>query len=73
MTEEGKMNRGDIITKRGRAQHFLNEVLANKPDHTQLSILRDKYGYNCPTVEVMKLKYDEVKLLSKEQQSPAPK
>lgn len=33
-------------------------------------MIRDKFGFNNPSVEVMKLKYDEVKLLCKTSEEP---
>ena len=56
--------------RKGRAEQYLDEYRKSKPEHTELSLIRDKYGLNNPSVEVMKLKYDEVRLLCKNSEDP---
>lgn len=53
------------IQRKSKAQKFLDEYIRNKPAHTELSMIREKYGYSNPAVQIMKLKMDEAQLLSK--------
>jgi hypothetical protein len=53
--------------RKGKAALFLEEYNRNKPEQSDLSAIRSKYGYNCPSIEVMKLKLDEAVLLSNHQ------
>ena len=36
--------------KKGRAEQYLEEYQKNKPEHTELSLIREKYGLNNPSV-----------------------
>jgi hypothetical protein len=53
--------------RKGKAAQFLEEYNRSRPEQSDLSAIRSKYGYNCPSIEVMKLKLDEAILLSNHQ------